>query len=221
LKLNVVDPKRRPDWDALMQAAVSGDAKSYEVLLGSFIGALRAVTRRGFARFGAEPNEIEDVVQETLLAIHLKRHTWKIGAPASPWIMAIARHKLIDALRRRGRRVHVPIETVMDALEVETSETQIDRQLDRQDAVRLLEQLKPRQAEIVRSISIDGYSIRDVARRLDMSEVAVRVALHRALKTMAMIYQEMAHGAVGHGVRLRAVRRSVRTGASGATIVAK
>jgi RNA polymerase sigma-70 factor, ECF subfamily len=186
----IVNPNRRPDWDALMPAAVSGDTKSYEVLLGSLSGALRAVTRRGFARFGAEPNEIEDVVQETLLAIHLKRHTWRVGAPVTPWVMAIARHKLIDALRRRGRRVHIPLESVMDVLESEAPETQPDRQTDLHDALRLLDQLKPRQAEIVRSISIDGYSIRDVARRLDMSEAGVRVALHRALKTMAMIYRK-------------------------------
>jgi RNA polymerase sigma-70 factor (ECF subfamily) len=172
--------QRRPDWDALMYAAVSGDAKSYKALLETLPGFLRSITRRGYARFGVEPNDVEDVVQEVLLAIHLKRHTWKVGAPVAPWIMAIARHKLIDVLRRRGRHVQVPIETVLRNLEAETSESRPDGRLDRQDVIRLLDHLKPRQREIVRSISIDGHSIRDVARHLDMSEVAVRVALHRA-----------------------------------------
>ena len=108
----------------------------------------------------------------------------------APWIIAIARHKLIDALRRRGRQVHIPLESVMDVLEAVAPETQPDRQTDLHDALRLLDQLRPRQREIVRSISIDGHSIRDVARRLDMSEGAVRVILHRALKTMAMIYRK-------------------------------
>ena len=85
-----MDPmQRRPDWDALMHAAVGGDAKSYKVLLDTLPGVLRSVTRRGYARFGVEPNDVEDVVQEVLLAIHLKRHTWKVGAPVAPWIMAI------------------------------------------------------------------------------------------------------------------------------------
>ena len=186
-----MDPmQRRPDWDVLMHAAVSGDAKSYKTLLEVLPGVLRSVTRRGYARFGVEPNDVEDVVQEVLLAIHLKRHTWKVGAPVAPWVMAIARHKLIDALRRRGRQVHIPLESVMDVLEAEAPETQPDRQTDLHDALRLLDQLRPRQREIVRSISIDGHSIRDVARRLDMREGAVRVALHRALKTMAMIYRK-------------------------------
>jgi RNA polymerase sigma-70 factor (ECF subfamily) len=180
----------RLDWDVLMHAAISGDAQSYKALLEAVSGPLRTATRKGFMRFGVESNDVEDVVQETLLAIHLKRHTWKVGAPVAPWIMAIARHKLIDVLRRRGRHVQVPIETVMGALQAETSESQPDRRLNQQDVIRLLDHLKPRQQEIVRSISIDGDSIQDVARRLDMSEVAVRVALHRAIKAMAAIYRE-------------------------------
>ena len=169
-----MDPmQRRPDWDALMLAAVGGDAKSYKVLLETLPGVLRSITRRGYARFGVEPNDVEDVVQDVLLAIHLKPHTWKVGAPVAPWIMAIARHKLIDTLRRRGRHVHIPLETVVDALEAEAPETQPDRLTDLHDALRLLDQLRPRQREIVRSISIDGHSIRDVAHRLDMSESAV------------------------------------------------
>lgn len=182
--------QRRPDWDALMHAAVGGDAKSYRALLDTLPGVLRSITRRGYARFGVEPNDVEDVVQEVLLAIHLKRHTWKVGAPVAPWVMAIARHKLIDALRRRGRKVQIPLEEVMNVLEAKAPETQPDRQTDLHDALRLLDQLRPRERDIVRSVSIDGQSIRDVARRLGMNEGAVRVALHRALKTMAMIYRK-------------------------------
>ena len=150
----------------------------------------RMLLENGNRVFGVEPNDVEDVVQEVLLAIHLKRHTWKVGAPVAPWVMAIARHKLVDALRRRGRHVHISIETVADALEDKASEAQLDRQTDLHDALRLLDQLRPRQREIVRSISIDGHSIRDVAHRLAMSEGAVRVVLHRALRTLAMIYRK-------------------------------
>ena len=188
-----MDPmQRRPDWDALMHAAVGGDAKSYKALLETLPAFLRSITRRSYARFGVQPDDVEDVVQEVLLAIHLKRHTWKVGAPVVPWIVAIARNKLIDALRRRGRHVHIPLETVVDVLEAKAPETQPDRQTDLHDVFRLLDTLGPRQREIVRSISIDGQSIRDVARRLDMSEGAVRVALHRSLKAMAMVYRKNA-----------------------------
>ncbi|HEX9881581.1 MAG TPA: sigma-70 family RNA polymerase sigma factor [Hyphomicrobium sp.] len=177
---------REEEWAALMRAAIDGDAASYRQLLESLARTLRAATRRGFAQVGAAPNDVEDVVQETLLAVHLKRHTWNSDQPLGPWVRAIARHKLIDALRRRGRRIEVPIEFVMDTLPAEEPRSD----LDRQDAERLVNGLRGRQQIIVRAISIEGQSIREVAARLEMNEGAVRVALHRGLKALAAMTQK-------------------------------
>lgn len=126
-------------------------------------------------------------MQETLLAIHLKRHTWDSSQPLGPWVRAIARHKLIDAMRRRGRRIEVPIEAVLDFLSVGEQQ---NHELDRQDAERLVNDLPGRQKEIVRAISIEGQSIREVAERYEMKEGAVRVALHRGLKALAAMHQK-------------------------------
>jgi RNA polymerase sigma-70 factor (ECF subfamily) len=147
---------------------------------------LRAAVRRGFAQAGASLSDVEDVVQETLLALHLKRNTWDPSQPLGPWVRAIARHKLIDALRRRGRRIQVPIESVLETLAAEENSSGVDRQ----DAERLVNGLHGRQQEVVRAISLEGQSIRDVAQRLQMKEVAVRVALHRGLKTLAALHQK-------------------------------
>ena len=86
-----------------MRAAIAGDGAAYRRLLASLTPALRAVVRRNCGRIGLDPGEAEDVVQETLLAIHLKRDTWEPDRPIGPWIMTIARNKLIDARRRRGK----------------------------------------------------------------------------------------------------------------------
>jgi RNA polymerase sigma-70 factor, ECF subfamily len=182
----VAQLNREEEWAALMRAAIDGDAESYRQLLESLSHSLRAVTRRGFAQAGAALNDVEDVVQETLLAIHLKRHTWNPEQPLGPWVRAIARHKLIDALRRRGRRIEVPIEFVLDTLAADEGRSD----LDRQDAQRLVNGLRGRQQTIVRAISIEGQSIREVAERLDMNEGAVRVALHRGLKALAAMHQK-------------------------------
>src|SRR5262249_27611494 len=97
----------------------------------------------------------------------------------------ITRNKLIDILRRRGRHVSVPIEDVIDTLPAEQQTPEIsDRDID-----KLLGQLKARQREIVRSISINGNSIRETAGRLQRTEVAVRVTLHRALKALGALYR--------------------------------
>jgi RNA polymerase sigma-70 factor (ECF subfamily) len=125
------------------------------------------------------------VVQEVLLAVHLKRGTWDPARPIGPWLSTIVRNKLIDTLRRRGRHVSVPIEDVIGMLE---AEEQADA-MDRRDAETLLERLKDPQRDIVRSISLQGAGVRETAERLNMSEGAVRVALHRALKALAALYR--------------------------------
>jgi len=169
-----------------MRAAIDGDAAAYRQLLESLSHSLRAATRRGLAQAGATMNDVEDVVQETLLAIHLKRHTWNSDQPLGPWVRAIARHKLIDSLRRRGRRIEIPIDAVMDFLAADEPRSD----LDRQDAERLVNDLRGRQQVIVRAISIEGQSIREVAERLAMNEGAVRVALHRGLKALAAMHRK-------------------------------
>ncbi|MGB7915625.1 MAG: sigma factor, partial [Rhodomicrobium sp.] len=87
-----------------MRAANAGDNQAYRRLLEALTPFLRMVVRQGFARAGLSGSEVEDVVQETLLAIHLKRQTWDAEQLFTPWVRAVARNKLIDNLRRRGNR---------------------------------------------------------------------------------------------------------------------
>lgn len=176
---------REEQWAGWMRGAVSGDTQAYHRFLSAVTPHLRAMARRRCDQFGAPASEAEDVVQEVLLAIHLKRGTWDPARPIGPWLSAIVRNKLIDSLRRRGRHVNVPIDDVIATLE---AEEQTDA-LDRLDAEHMLERLKDPQRDIVRSISIQGTSVRETAERLKMSEGAVRVALHRALKSLAALYR--------------------------------
>ena len=103
-----------------MRAANAGDDGAYKRLLSVLAPVLRAGARRGLARSGVSDNDSEDLVQETLLAIHLKRHTWDPARPIGPWIRAIARNKLIDYLRRRGGRTDLPIEDFEEILPAAT-----------------------------------------------------------------------------------------------------
>jgi RNA polymerase sigma-70 factor (ECF subfamily) len=173
------------EWGLLMRAAIDGDSTAYRRLLGSLTPVLRTVTRRNCARIGLDGGEAEDIVQEVLLAIHLKRHTWDVDRPFGPWIMTIARNKLIDARRRRGNRLTLPIDDLADILTAEGS----DDATDRGDLDRLLGGLGERQRDLVRSLSVEGRSVQETAARLKMSEGAVRVALHRAIKALAALYR--------------------------------
>jgi RNA polymerase sigma-70 factor (ECF subfamily) len=171
-----------------MRTAIAGDEAAYRKLLAELSRLLRGVVRRGFAGVGVARDDVEDVVQDVLLAVHLKRHTWDPAMPLGPWVLAIARNKMIDDLRRRGRRPEVALDLSQFDIEGEDQQASIDAH----DVDRVLNGLSDRNRDIVRSISIDGHSARDVADRLGMTEVAVRVALHRSLKTLADTYQEKA-----------------------------
>jgi RNA polymerase sigma factor (sigma-70 family) len=184
-RLDVDGRSREGDWTAWMRAAVAGDADAYRRFLVAVTPHLRAMAHHRCRVFGAAEGEAEDIVQEVLLAIHLKRGTWDQSRPIGPWIAAIVRNKLIDTLRRRGRHVVVPIDDVIDTLRAEDgADAASGGEID-----ALLAQLKVQQREIVKSISINGSSVRETADRLQMTEGAVRVALHRALKRLAALYR--------------------------------
>jgi RNA polymerase sigma-70 factor (ECF subfamily) len=168
-----------------MRAANSGDTAAYERLLRDLLPALRSLARHAVTRAGLEM-DTEDIVQETLIAIHLKRHTWIETEPLGPWIRAIIRHKLIDALRRRGRRVHIPVEEVENVLAAD----EIVTDYPRRDLERHLPQLPARQREVIQEIALHGHSIRQTAQKLAMTEGAVRVALHRGVASLATILRQ-------------------------------
>lgn len=160
----------------LMRAAITGDERAYEQFLRQIAGRVRGFARRR-VQSGIDP---EDVVQETLLAIHMKRHTWRVDSPVTPWVYAIARHKLIDAFRRRGSRVEVAIDEIAETGAEPGPDVPSHREVD-----RALATLAPGQRSVVAAISVEGHSISDTAKRLGLSEPAVRVALHRGLAAIA------------------------------------
>jgi RNA polymerase sigma-70 factor (ECF subfamily) len=126
-------------------------------------------------------------VQETLLAIHQKRQTWREDAQVRPWLYAIVRYKVVDAFRARGRRVHVAIDDFADVLPAEAGPDPTERS----DAERVIARLDPRSARIVRAIGFEGASVAELSANLEMTETAVRVALHRGLRKLAALREGM------------------------------
>ncbi len=169
--------KDEAELSRLLRAAIAGDEKAYADFLHRIAALVRGFVRRKIVQGGVDP---EDVVQETLLAIHVKRHTWRQDAPVLPWIYAIARFKLIDAFRRRGRRIEVEIDEIADTFAEPETETVSERDIN-----RALDGLPPAQRSVVSSISVDGRSIGETATKLGITETAVRVSLHRGLAAIA------------------------------------
>ena len=169
--------KDEAELSRLMRAAIAGDERAYADFLHRIAALIRGFARRKIVQGGVDP---EDVVQETLLAIHVKRHTWRQDAPVLPWIYAIARFKLIDAFRRRGRRIEIEIDEIAETFAEPETETVSERDIN-----RALDGLPPAQRSVVSAISVDGRSIGETAAKLGVSETAVRVSLHRGLAAIA------------------------------------
>lgn len=172
-----MDGRDENELARLFRAAIAGDESAYGEFLRRAACLVRSFARRKIMQGGIDP---EDIVQETLLAIHMKRHTWRDDAPVTPWLYAIARYKLIDAFRRRGRRVEVKVGEFAESLAQPELDTVSDREIG-----RALDTLAPGQRSAVAAVCVDGRSISETAKHLGMSETAVRVALHRGLKAIA------------------------------------
>lgn len=171
-----------------MCAARNGDSAAYRRLLAEIAPFLRSICRRAGGA-GLSSADLEDAVQETLIALHLKRESWDEAQAFSPWLAAIARNKAIDMLRRRGRRGEIELGDCADILAAPDETALRDREIDRDGALNLLAELNDGQRAVIEAVSIRGESFREAAQKLGASEGALRVALHRGLKKLAALYR--------------------------------
>jgi len=163
---------------ALMVAGLDGDAGAYRALLGDLRTRLNSYFSRRLRR---DADDVEDLVQDTLIAIHTRRDTYDRGQALTPWVYAIARYKLIDHYRRGGRRVFVPLDDAASELRVEDHASAVGA---RRDVEKALATLPERARALLRDLKLDELSVAEAASRAGMSEGAVKVASHRALKTL-------------------------------------
>jgi len=173
--------RREEAWARLMRDALAGDQAAYRRLLAELAPVLRATARRRLAAMGLSASESEDIVQETLLAIHLKRHTWRPADPFGPWLYTVARNKLVDHVRRRGRRIELPIEDFAEVIPAAEERPGADSA----EVERHLALLPERQRTVLKALAVDGASVGETAEREGMTPGAVRVTLHRAFAGLA------------------------------------
>ena len=166
----------------LMVAGLDGDAAAHRSLLERLSGHLRGYYKRRLGRIGRGATEAEDLVQEALLTIHIRRHTYDRAEPLTPWVYAIARYKLIDHLRRtRASRAELPID---EAEDITAHDDHVGAE-SAYDLHRLLSRLPHKMRRAIECVKLDGLSVAEAAGRCGMSESAVKVNVHRGLKALA------------------------------------
>jgi len=174
-----------------MMRGLDGDAAAWRVLLTEMGGHLRPFFAR---RLFGDPSDAEDLVQETLIAIHAKRATWDPRQPFTAWAYAVARHKLIDHLRRQGRRPTHPLE---EAAELFADHT-VEDGAARWDLGRCLSLLPPRQRRLIEDVRLRGLSVAEAADRHGYSVAAAKVSLHRSMKSLTAKFAPANDGGAVH-----------------------
>lgn len=178
----------------LLLQGLDADAAAYQRFLKELSAHLRAFLRR---RLVQRPDEVEDLVQETLLAVHNQRHTYRPDMPVTAWAHAIARYKLIDWLRshavKEGRN-----DPLDDANELFSS-SDSDAAEARRDLGQLLQTLPDKQRLPIEYVKLEGLSVVETARLTGLSESAVKVGVHRGLKALAARIRDMTGAKQGSG----------------------
>jgi RNA polymerase sigma-70 factor (ECF subfamily) len=166
----------------LMLAGLDGDAAAHRLLLTQLSGHLRAYFKRQLGRLGRSASDAEDLMQEVLLAIHTRRHTYDPAEPLTPWVHAIARYKLIDHLRRTRTSLRdAPIDDVAELIaQDDQGSTESSHDLG-----RLLGQLPERTRRMIECVKLEGLSVAETASRYGLSESNVKVSIHRGLRALA------------------------------------
>jgi RNA polymerase sigma-70 factor, ECF subfamily len=169
-KADLLETKLR----ALMVAGMSGHSGAYRTLLSLSAERLRSYFGR---RLVGREYDVEDLVQETLIAVHRKRATYDQSLPFTAWLHGIARYRLIDFLRRDKRALEVPVEDGFEGVETDA----FAAALAEIDLDSLFAELTSKQVDAIRLTRIEGYSIREAAEMTGQSEPAVKVNVHRGL----------------------------------------
>ena len=175
------DTARELDWSICMARAQEGDRDAYRRLLEGVAPYLRFLARR---RLGSA-SEVEDIVQDILLTVHTIRHTYDPARPFGPWLVAIADRRVVDALRRRGRR------EAREAPLAPAEETFADPGANHPEAAaesralrEAVERLPPAQREAIRLLKLNEMSLKEASAASGMSIVALKVATHRGLRSL-------------------------------------
>ncbi len=164
----------------LLVQGLGGDAAAYRRFLEALSAHLRAYFRK---RLFQRPDEAEDLVQETLLAVHNQRHTYRPDQPLTAWVHGIARYKLVDLLRARAAREALT-DPLDDELEVfAASDTEAADA--KKDLGKLLATLPDRQRLPIVHVKLEGLSVVEAAQLTGMSESAIKIGVHRGLKALA------------------------------------
>ncbi|MFT3729449.1 MAG: sigma-70 family RNA polymerase sigma factor [Terricaulis sp.] len=163
---------------ALLLKGLAGDAAAHHAFLMGAAALLRPYFRN---RLRGAAEDAEDLVQETLVALHTRRDTYDPNFPLEPWLYAIARYRLIDFLRRKGRR---GVTASIDDIDIGEADPVIEASDAKRDVTTLLAKLPAKQRRAIQLVKLDEKSVKEAAEETGYSESDIKISVHRGLKAL-------------------------------------
>lgn len=183
---SLTNSKDELELSELMRASQNGNGESYKKLLMRISQMLQ-----GYVKKSVDTDLADDVIQEVILAIHLKRHTFNSEQFFLPWMYAIARYKVVDFLRAKGRNSRLVFtDEDLDLLAVSDVD-QVTSHLSVDSLELLISDLPQKQHLILKTVKIDGLTIKQAAEKLGFSESDIKVNIHRALSSLKLKFDEV------------------------------
>jgi len=175
------------DWSKLMARSQDGDREAYRTLLEGVTPYIRSLAARCFK----QPSDVEDAVQDVLLTIHMVRHAYDPSRPFGPWLAAIANRRIIDRLRRDTRRKAREVALSADHETFAEPATNVQRgTADEVALAQAIERLPPDQRQTIRMLKLDEMSLKEAAAASGRSIPALKVATHRAIKSLRRMLKQ-------------------------------
>ncbi|MBN8606024.1 MAG: sigma-70 family RNA polymerase sigma factor [Caulobacterales bacterium] len=168
---------------ALLLKGLAGDEAAHRAFLTEAAALLRAFFRN---RLRSRPEDAEDLVQETLVALHTRRDSYDPSYPLTAWMYAIARYRLIDFLRRAKKRDHASL----DGIDIGEPDPDYEARDAKRDVTALLDQLPEKQRKAIQLVKLEEKSVRDAAAETGLSESDIKISIHRGLKALMRLMAE-------------------------------
>lgn len=175
-------------WAELMVKAQDGDAAAYRRLLREISPVVTKFLKTRLFNAG----HIDDVTQDILLAVHAARHTYRPAQPFRNWMYGIAKHKMVDYFRREMRKNANEISDDEFVTFLRDPANNPEDALSYKDLGALVAKLPEKQRRILVLTKIDGHSMAEAARKMNMTETAVKVTAHRGYRKLKELL--IAHG---------------------------
>lgn len=167
-------------FDEVLADAQSGDDPAVAALWRDLQPSLLRYARAG------GPDSAEDITSEVWLEVARGLHAFRGGeSDFRAWVFTIARHRLIDQRRKASRRRETAAAWLPDRAGGRDCEADALASIATADALAVLGDLPPAQAEVVLLRVVADLDVADVARIVGKRPGTVRVLQHRGLRTLA------------------------------------